>query len=106
MARVYGDSTPFPHDIDYIHMLRDGVDCAVRLLSAQHSIRVAEERAEAAERGMRGEVTELNALFERVQNAARGENPGSDALVGKLVPRLVRSSTARCAISRHARKRK
>lgn len=81
MARVYGDSTPFPHDIDYIHMLRDGVDCAVRLLSAQHSIRVAEERAEAAERGMRGEVTELNALFERVQNAARGENPGSDALV-------------------------
>lgn len=70
MSRVYGDSTPFPHDIDYIHMLRDGVDCAVRLLSAQHSIRIAEERAESAERAMRGEVTELNALLERVQSAA------------------------------------
>jgi hypothetical protein len=67
---VYGDSTPFPHDIDYIHMLQDGVDCAVRLLSAQHSIRVAEERADHAERVMRTEVTELNALFERVQAAA------------------------------------
>ena len=48
MARVYGDSTPFPHDIDYIHMLRDGVDCAVRLLAAQHSIRVAEDRMTAS----------------------------------------------------------
>jgi hypothetical protein len=81
MARVYGDSTPFPHDIDYIHMLRDGVDCAVRLLAAQHSIRVAEERAESVERTMRGEVAELNALFERVQNAARGENLGMDSVV-------------------------
>jgi hypothetical protein len=70
MSRVYGDSTPFPHDIDYIHMLRDGVDCAVRLLSAQHSIRAAEERAENAERAMRSEVNELNALCERVQSAA------------------------------------
>lgn len=51
-------------------MLRDGVDCAVRLLSAQHSIRVAEERAESAERAMRSEVGELNALCERVQGAA------------------------------------
>src|SRR5687768_3702302 len=75
MSRVYGDSTPFPHDIDYIHMLRDGVDCAVRLLSAQHSIRVAEERAETAERVMRTEVTELNALFERVQSVAIGSMP-------------------------------
>lgn len=75
MSRVYGDSTPFPHDIDYIHMLRDGVDCAVRLLSAQHSIRVAEERAESAERAMRTEVTELNALFERVQSVAIGSMP-------------------------------
>jgi len=75
MSRVYGDSTPFPHDIDYIHMLRDGVDSAVRLLSAQHSIRVAEERAESAERAMRTEVTELNALFERVQSVAIGSMP-------------------------------
>jgi hypothetical protein len=81
MARVYGDSTPFPHDIDYIHMLRDGVDCAVRLLAAQHSIRVAEERAEGVERGMRGELAELNALLERVQNATRGENLGIDSVV-------------------------
>lgn len=81
MARVYGDSTPFPHDIDYIHMLRDGVDCAVRLLAAQHSIRAADERAEAAERAMRVEVAELNALLERVQASTRGEGPALDVVV-------------------------
>jgi hypothetical protein len=70
MSRVSGDSTPFPHDFDYIHMLRDGIECAVRLLSAQHSIRAALERAQATERAQENELKELNALFERVQAAA------------------------------------
>jgi hypothetical protein len=69
MSRVYGDSTPFPHDLDYIHMLRDGIDCTVRLLSAQHSIHAALERARASERSRETEVLELNGLFERVQAA-------------------------------------
>lgn len=69
MSRVYGDSTPFPHDLDYIQMLRDGIDCAVRLLSAQHSIRVAMQRAEAAEKVKQHEASELDALFDRVQSA-------------------------------------
>ncbi len=70
MSRVYGDSTPFPHDLDYIQMLRDGIDCAVRLLSAQHSIRVAMQRGEAAEKAKQHEASELDALFDRVQAAA------------------------------------
>lgn len=82
MSRVYGDSTPFPHDIDYIHLLRDAIDCAVRLLSAQHSMRVAEQRAEAAERAKQLEVAELNALFEHVQAAtARAITGGHDLTV-------------------------
>ncbi|HWO07914.1 MAG TPA: hypothetical protein VNN80_00500, partial [Polyangiaceae bacterium] len=60
-------------------MLRDGVECAVRLLSAQHSIRAAEERADASERSMRNEVTELNALCERIQSAAREESGVTEA---------------------------
>lgn len=69
MSRVYGDSTPFPHDLDYIQMLRDGIDCAVRLLSAQHSIRAAMQRADAAEQAKQHEAKELDALFDRVQSA-------------------------------------
>jgi hypothetical protein len=70
MSRVYGDSTPFPHDIDYIRLIRDGVDCAVRLCSAQHSIHAAVQRGEVAERAKQVEVAELNSLFEHVQNAS------------------------------------
>lgn len=70
MSRVYGDSTPFPHDLDYIQLVRDGVDCAVRLLSAQHSMRAATERAQAAERTKQQEAAELEALFDRVQTAS------------------------------------
>ena len=98
MSRVYGDSTPFPHDLDYIHMLRDGVDCAVRLLSAQHSIRVAEERAAAAERVKRSEVSELNALFERVQAVAIGSR-SSGAPPRRSPPVLARSSMVPSASS-------
>lgn len=94
MSRVYGDSTPFPHDIDYIHMLRDGVDCAVRLLSAQHSIRVAEERAENAERTMRTEVTELNALFERVQSVAVGSMPGGMEVASRASSQIAAGARA------------
>jgi hypothetical protein len=94
MSRVYGDSTPFPHDIDYIHMLRDGVDCAVRLLSAQHSIRVAEERADSAERAMRAEVTELNALFEHVQSAAVRVTPDGMDVVARACGQIATGARA------------
>ena len=94
MSRVYGDSTPFPHDLDYIHMLRDGVDCAVRLLSAQHSIRVAEERSAAAERVKRSEVSELNALFERVQAVAIGSTPEGMEVVGRASSQIAAGARA------------
>lgn len=82
MSRVYGDSTPFPHDLDYIQMLRAGVDCAVRLLSAQHSIRAAAQRSEAAEKTVQVEVAELNNLFESVQSATKASiSDGMDRTV-------------------------
>jgi hypothetical protein len=82
MSRVYGDSTPFPHDIDYIHMLRDGIECTVRLLSAEHSIRAAQQRAEAAQQRMQVQATELNALFEQVQSVTtRSITDGGDRTV-------------------------
>lgn len=71
MSRVYGDSTPFPHDIDYIEMLRGGIDCAVSLLSAHHSMRAAVQRAEASRSARDAQVAELGVLLGRVQEACR-----------------------------------
>ncbi|MEY4546971.1 MAG: hypothetical protein RL685_3166 [Pseudomonadota bacterium] len=93
MSRVYGDSTPFPHDLDYIHMMRDSIDCAVRLLSAQHAIRAAVDRAQGSERSREREVIELNALFERVQAAV-------SASITEGVDRTVRTAAQMVAGAR------
>lgn len=75
MARVYGDSTPFPHDIDYIQLVRDSIDCCVRLLSAEQSLRTARQRVEVADRARLEGAGELEQLFERVR-AATGQELG------------------------------
>jgi hypothetical protein len=47
MSYLYGDSTTFPYDVNYIELSRNGVDCALQLLSAQHAIGSALAREEA-----------------------------------------------------------
>jgi hypothetical protein len=46
MSHLYGDSTPFPHEVNYIELCRRAIDCAVQLLSAQHAIATALDRAQ------------------------------------------------------------
>ena len=53
MSHVYGDSTPFPYDVDYIDLSRLAVDCAVQLLSAQHAIAASVESGPSAMRSCR-----------------------------------------------------
>src|SRR5438477_1092285 len=45
VACVYGDSTPFPHEGNFIETIRHAVDCGVALLGAQHVIQRAIARA-------------------------------------------------------------
>ncbi|HVZ36074.1 MAG TPA: hypothetical protein VG963_26785, partial [Polyangiaceae bacterium] len=82
MSRVYGDSTPFPYDIDYIELLRAGVDCAVRLLSAHHAMRAARERVDQSASAQAQSLAELGQLFDGVQAAAGNSiTQGSDLTV-------------------------
>lgn len=64
MSHVFGDATPFPYDVDYIELSRRAVDCAVQLLSAQHAISTARERAEAFGPARAGERARLTAMSE------------------------------------------
>jgi hypothetical protein len=69
MAHVYGDSTPFPYDVDYIDLSRLAVDCAVQLMSAQHSITTSLERGETLGHARRAEVARINAMARSVEAA-------------------------------------
>lgn len=69
MGRLYGDATPFPHDIDYLEMVRDAVHCAVRLLQAQASINEAKSAIAASERARLAERARLERIGEGVRKA-------------------------------------
>lgn len=68
MPHLYGDSTPFPYDVDFIELSRNAVDCAVQLLSAQHAITSAQERAEA----LNGTLVSLVARVRSVHSSVSG----------------------------------
>ncbi len=69
MGRLYGDATPFPHDIDYLEMVRDAVRCAVRLLQARASIDEARSAIAASERTRVAERARLERIGEGVRKA-------------------------------------
>jgi hypothetical protein len=66
---VYGDSTAFPLDVDFISTTRAVVACGVGLMKAQHAIDCARARvAEAQEHVARLQV-ELGAMADAVEVA-------------------------------------
>jgi hypothetical protein len=69
MSHVYGDSTTFPYDVDYIDLSRHAVDCAVQLFSAQHAISSALERSEGIAQARAVLLTRLSAMSQAVQDA-------------------------------------
>jgi hypothetical protein len=67
---LFGDSTPFPHGLDFLNALVGVVDCCVGLLAAQHAIDQAVKRSCAVEEGLKGERWRLDSLVEAVRKAA------------------------------------
>jgi hypothetical protein len=71
MSYLYGDSTTFPYDVDYIDLSRSAVDCALQLFSAQHAIGSALAREEALNQQrnlQRGRLTSMAEAMERALN--------------------------------------
>lgn len=69
MAHVYGDSTAFPYDLDYIELSRHAVDCAVQLFSAQHAIAASLERAGALNQARTSELSRITAMSQAVEGS-------------------------------------
>lgn len=69
MGYVYGDSSPFPYDIDFIELLRHAVGCSVTLLDAHQSIVNAGERSGAAELARQADRARLDRVAEAVRQS-------------------------------------
>lgn len=70
---VYGDSTPFPYDIDFIRTIDDAVTCCVTLLQAETSIIEAQDQATAAEQVRQEERVQLMEMGTSVRDAIMQE---------------------------------
>lgn len=93
MSHVYGDSTPFPYDLDYIDLLRGAVDCGVHLLSAQHAIDTASQRNEEVRERHRNEQDHLSNVELRVRSALAESATHEAQAVVSLASRILRESS-------------
>ena len=66
---MYGDSTPFPHEGNFIESIRHAVDCGVALLGAQNMIQRAIARAQEIDRARSLERARLHTMSDSIKRA-------------------------------------
>src|SRR5262245_9288038 len=88
---VYGDSTPFPHDCDFIAALHDAVECGVSLMQTQEAITDANRRAEEAGRRRHVERARLLQLADAIKHAIVTDASTAPERVARVGARLVAS---------------
>lgn len=92
---VYGDSTPFPYDIDFIRTLDDAVNCCVSLLNAETAILEAQDSATIAEQLRQQERVKLVHLANAVRDAILEERGVSGSTrVAKTGAKLLEGTRA------------
>jgi hypothetical protein len=78
---VYGDSTPFPHEGNFIELIRHAVDCGVALLASQHVVHRAIARTAEVNRAKHMERARLEGMNTTLKRALASEmSPGADRL--------------------------
>jgi hypothetical protein len=67
MGHVYGDSTVFPFDINFVELIRHAVECAVTLMGAQHSIATAVDRSGNFDQLRKQERARMDAMSDAIK---------------------------------------
>jgi hypothetical protein len=67
MGHVYGDSTPFPYDINFVELIRHAVECGVVLMAGQHAIASAVDRSGNFDQLRKQERARLDAMSDAVK---------------------------------------
>ncbi|GAC1356965.1 MAG: hypothetical protein NVSMB47_10230 [Polyangiales bacterium] len=91
MGFVYGDSSPFPYELDYIALVRKVVQCGARLLHAQTSIDEAQRRRSTSEQSRLSERARLDRITEAVRQAMQPYGTGPERQV-RVAGRVVDSA--------------
>lgn len=92
MGHVFGDSTPFPYDVNFIEQIRQMVDCGVALMSAQHQIREARDAAVNVESVRKAERTRLTAMADALKLTLSAFGSSSSERIARGAGRILDSS--------------
>ncbi|MEO8800016.1 MAG: hypothetical protein ABI551_19125 [Polyangiaceae bacterium] len=84
---VYGDSTPFPYDMDFVRTIDDAVTCCVQLLQSETVILEAQDSAAQTEQIRHVEHKHLVELGTTVRDAIMAERNAARS------PRVVQTGT-------------
>ncbi len=94
MGHVYGDSTPFPFDINFIELIRQAVDCGVALLAAQHEIVNAVDRSGSFEQLRKAERARLDAMADAVKLTMTAFTSSKSERMVRTASRILESARA------------
>jgi hypothetical protein len=67
MGHVYGDSTHFPYDINFVELIRHAVDCCVTIMAAQHQVASAVDRSGTFDQLRKQERARMDAMSDAVK---------------------------------------
>lgn len=94
MGHVYGDSTPFPFDVNFIELIRQAVECGCALLAAQHEIVNAVDRSGSFEQMRKAERARLDAMADAVKLTMTAFTSSKSERMVRTASRILESSRA------------
>lgn len=94
MSYLYGDSTQSPLEVNFIELLRDGLDYAVHVLKAEERLRRGRERRRARERAAEQDLEQLETVGREVAQLVGTSGPGrpADSPAGRCAAAIAASA--------------
>jgi hypothetical protein len=95
VAFVYGDSSAFPYDVDYVELTSAFVDCAVALMRAHGALVAAHEASDVLARRADIERARLRAMGEEVARALGASSSATSTRVGETSAAIAESTRSK-----------
>jgi hypothetical protein len=94
MGHVYGDSTPFPYDVNFIELIRHAVDCGTTLLAAQNEIANAVDRSGNFDQLRKQERSRLDAMSDAIKLTMTAFTSSKSERMVRTASRILESARA------------
>jgi hypothetical protein len=89
MGHVFGDSTPFPYDVNFIEQIRQVVECGVALMRSQEMMKDARAATVTIEQSRKAERARMNAMSDALKLTMTAFSSASAERVARAAHRIL-----------------